>query len=111
MVPGFQDLQNRGVGLGLGGVVGPGDPLQLAAGGHVGRLGERAAGQRRRDEVHHIGGVDAKSEIRQQRRVVADQRRIGPEVGLHRIPLQNVLRVGLGFRLAALRRPHLHPPY
>ncbi len=109
MIAGFQDLQHRGVGLGLGGMVGPGDRLQLAPGRHLRRLGQRAARQRRRDEVDHIGRVYAQPKLAQQRLVLANQRWIRPQERLHGVPAHWNLCLGLGFRLAALRRPHLVP--
>ncbi len=110
MIAGFQHLEHGRVRLGLGRMVGANDGFQLAPGGRVRRLGEGAPRQSRRDEIHHIGGMDPQAQLAQQVLVAPDQPGIGAQEGLYRLPADLILRRGLGFRLARLLNAHRPTP-
>ena len=70
MVAGFQDVDDGGVGLGLGGEVGTGGSFELFARARLTLVGGGDAGQRGGTEVDDVGGVDAQAERFQQLRIV-----------------------------------------
>jgi hypothetical protein len=103
VVAGVQQVDDRGVGLGLGRIVGAGVGLDRLADAGLALVGGGGAGERPRTKVDDIGRIDPQAQLAQQVFVLAqefglDAQEVAHAVGVDRFPAR--------VRRVDHRRPH-----
>ena len=101
MVAGVQQVDHRGVALGLGREVGAGGGLDLAAHQGLALVGRRDAGQGGGAEIDHVAGVRAQAQVAEQVGVLVQEAGLGAQeiadgVGVDGIGQHRLGRVGHG---------------